>query len=136
MAELVLRHKAKTAGVSIHAESAGLSVERLGQPAAAHAVTAELARGYEPRAHVSRSVEALDLVSFEFIVGMTSDHVSQLKQLMLPSNVDKVRHFMSFVPGRENEDLQDPYGGTVEDYDKTLDVIEVGATTLLSELTL
>lgn len=136
MAELVLRHKAKSAGVSIHVESAGLSIERLGQPAAAHALTVELVRGYEPRKHVSRSVDALDLSSFELIVGMASDHVSQLKQLMPPPSADNVRLFMSFVPGRENEDLQDPYGGTVEDYDKTLDVIEVGATTLLSELTL
>jgi protein-tyrosine phosphatase len=136
MAALVLQHKAKATGVSLGAASAGLSVVRLGQPAAAHAVTVELARGYEPMAHVSQSIADLDLASFELVVGMTSDHVAQLKQLIPQSDVGKVRHFMSFVPGRENEDLQDPYGGIVEDYDKTLDVIEVGATTLLSELTL
>ena len=134
MAERVLRHKAAAMGADLHVESVGLSVSRIGQPATPLAIKAEQKKGYEPQDHTARSITAVDLSSFDLIVGMTMAHIEQLSAEVDDSYKGDLRGFMSLIPGRLGEDLPDPYGGDQSDYDRTLAIIEEGAENFLKEL--
>ena len=134
MAELVLKTLAKERELTVVCESAGLSTDRIGQPANPKAIQVEAARGYKPESHQSRSVAEVELLDFDLIVGMTKDHVLRLKKLMPEAEASRVHHFMYFVPGQDGQDLVDPYGGTLKDYEYALDLIEVGCDTLVAKL--
>jgi protein-tyrosine phosphatase len=76
MAEVLLRHHFRAAGVDAHVSSAGLYVG--GAPATPHGVTAMARRGLDLTQHESRRVDAAMIAAADLIIGMTREHVREV----------------------------------------------------------
>jgi protein-tyrosine phosphatase len=101
--------------------SRGLAAD--GSPISQHAERVLMERGVLPTAnsdyrhHVSQNVGADDLERAELVVGITSSHAMSLI-MRFPQYATKI----TVMP----EDIPDPYGGSVEEYEICRDMIEKG----------
>ena len=108
-------------------DSAGTSVRQAGQPASPLALQAAAHRGYDIAAHRSRPLKAQDLVRFAHPLAMEGAHLVAMRALAPKSFAERPRMFLA-------EDVVDPYGGTLRDYDRALDLIEAGCRGLFDLL--
>ena len=133
-AEEVFRQKASAAGLIVETESAGVSREEEGNPPDTRARRVSSQRGYEIADRKARRIEADDYLEFDLIFGMTADHVRVMKSRALEGTAHKIKLFMDLVPGREGEDVPDPWYGSLMDYEYALDLIEEGCGSLVDKL--
>lgn len=125
----VLRSLVRSADLA-HAftiDSAGTGVRRAGQPPSLLALQAAARRGHDISAHRSRPLEAEDLARFTHPLAMTHIHLAAMRSLAPRDLADRPRMLLA-------EDIADPYGGTAQDYERALDLIEAGGAGLLEEL--
>jgi protein-tyrosine phosphatase len=57
-----------------------------------------------------------------------------MRELAPSGFADRPQMFLKFAPALDVRDIVDPYGGTVEDYERALDLIEAGCVGLLTHL--
>lgn len=97
--------------------SAGLAALG-GEPASNHAQFVAREAGGDLSAHRSRPIEELDLSRFDLVIGMTRRHVDALRQA-----VDGTRPVvlgLAEAAGRDPSlEIGDPFGGSLEDYERT-----------------
>jgi len=101
MAETIIRHMCP----GIHVESVGTFAGR-NSPAAANATLVMVRRGWHDlNTHTSRSITEVDPKNFDLVITMTSQHLSDVMR-----RYSDVGYF--YVLG-----VDDPYGGTIEEYE-------------------
>ena len=129
MAAGVMRSLVHRAGLeaAFEVDSAGTAVRLAGQPASPFAVEAAGRRGHDIAAHRSRPLTADDLVRFTHSLAMERMHLIVMRSLAPTGAADRPRMFLI-------EDVADPYGGTRQDYDRALYLIEAGCASLFKEL--
>lgn len=125
MAAALLSHNGKA---QFNVKSAGVFAMD-GQSASNHAVQALLEKGIESNHHSSHlDVDKMEWA--EIIMSMTNGHKQQILSLY-PQYQEKVFTFYEYVEGVER-DIADPFGGSLEDYQSTLQELEILTTKLLS----
>ncbi|HWI52157.1 MAG TPA: low molecular weight protein arginine phosphatase [Symbiobacteriaceae bacterium] len=92
-----------------------------GDLASQHAVTAMSARGLDLSAHRSRKVEDQTVAATDLILTMTGRHKEQILS-QWPTLSGRV-HTLSEYAG-STEDIADPFGGTLRDYEATASALE------------
>lgn len=97
----------------IKAQSAGISASAPGR-AAKNACIAVEKYGANLDTHISSQLTAEDLESYKLILTMTSSQRDLLKSYV---NDEKIMTIAQFA--EEDEDVSDPYGGSLELYQKT-----------------
>jgi protein-tyrosine phosphatase len=129
-AEAVFRHLVEREGLAerIATESAGTGDWHVGDPPDARARAAAAARGYDLEPLRASQVSAADFRRFDLIVAMDRSHLRALERLRPNGARGGLRMFM-------DRDVPDPYYGTVDDFERMLDMIEDGARRLLAEVT-
>ena len=143
MAQVVLRDRLEARGVSAQVDSAGISDEEHGGPIDRRAARTLRDADYDVPDHHAHQVQPQEVGEYDLILAMTTGHSKQVERLAQmvdvkvtkdgpvgdPSVVD-LRMFRSFDPAVGEHapsyelDVPDPWYGTQEDFETTLDTIE------------
>ena len=136
MAEGVFRSQAAKAGLAdaLDIDSAGTGATHIGQPPTPLAVEAAAARGYDISGIRARQVTGEDIRRFDYVLAMTRNHVAELRWLATRELADRPQLLMSYAPPIGVLDIADPFGGTAEDYERALGMIEVASRGLVARL--
>jgi protein-tyrosine phosphatase len=130
-AQALLLHKAAAQGLRVHADSAAISDEELGNPPDPRALAELRRRGVPMPAHRARMAEAADFRRFDLLLGMTSAHVRALQRLA-PAQAPKAGLLMRYAEGHGAIDVPDPWYGGERDFIEAFDLIEAGVDGLLA----
>jgi protein-tyrosine phosphatase len=137
MAEGVFRTLAERAGLgdAFSIASAGTSNVQAGQPPSPLAVEAAARRGYDITALRATAVTKEDIAAADYVLAMDRGHLADLRWMAPRDKAERLQLFTSFGPMPGISDVQDPYGGTPQDYERALDLIEACCKGLLKALT-
>lgn len=115
----------------VQVRSAGVSAAD-GNPASEHAVTVLAEQGIDLSAHRSTRLSP-ELVEWaDLILAMSASHAFALAEL---GGGAKTALVTDFLEGDEiGQNVEDPYGGAVEDYRRTRDVLARAISGLLDRL--
>lgn len=115
-------------------DSAGTYDGHVGEPPSAPAIRAAARRGYDIADLRARQVTAEDVRRFDHVLAMDSGHLRALRSLAPAGLRDRPRLFLDTAPHLGSRNVIDPYGGSAQDYERTLDTIEAGCAALLDHL--
>lgn len=133
MAQRVILHMIKRAGLAdqFQVDSAGTHVSRRSEPPDPRAAAALTGRGYPLGKSRSRQITMQDFVRYDLILAMDLANLEHLRQACPGDHMHKLRLFLEFAQGAEKFDVPDPYFGSVESFDRVLDLCEAGARGLV-----
>ena len=136
MAEGAFRSLAAKAGLAdaFEIDSAGTGASHVGQPPTRLAVEAAAARGYDISGLRARQVTGEDIRRFDYVLAMTRTHLVELRWLAPRELADRPQLLMSYAPPIGVLDIVDPFGGTPDDYERALGLIEAAARGLVARL--
>ena len=136
MAEGVFRSQAAKAGLAdaLEIDSAGTGASHIGQPPTPLAVETAAARGYDITGIRARQITSEDIKHFDYVLAMTRNHLVELRWLATRELADRPQLLMSYAPPIGVHDIADPFGGTAEDYERALGMIEVATRGLVARL--
>ncbi|NJP06564.1 MAG: low molecular weight phosphotyrosine protein phosphatase [Chloroflexaceae bacterium] len=133
MAEALFTHLVKTEGLAdqFYIDSAGTTAWESGEPV--HPGTQRvLQKNQIPLLHGSRArmITPADLQTFDYIVGMTREHISEINRVAKPQG--EVRGLLEYASLDGSVDVPDPYytGG----FDYVYDLINAGCYGLLEHI--
>ncbi len=137
MAEGVFRTLARRAGLEqvFTIASAGTTGAHAGETPTPAAVAAAARRGYDISGQRSRAVTKDDIARADYVLAMDRSHMADLRWMAPRDRIDRLHMFTKFGPLPGIVDVRDPYGGTQQDYERALDLIEAGCIGLLTALT-
>ena len=137
MAEGVFRALARRAGLeaAFTIRSAGTSNSHAGEPPSPLAIEAAAARGYDISGLRAHQVTKEDIAAADHVLAMDRGHMADLRWMAPRDKAASLQMFTKFGPMPGILDVQDPYGGSRQDYERALDLIEAGCKGLLAALT-
>lgn len=131
MAEALTKKEAARRGMTGHDfQSAGIHVEP-GSRATKYAVDAMAARGIDIDYRPARQVNAQMVSDADAVLVMTRAHREALRA-DLPQNAQKIMTITEFA--REEGDVEDPYDGTIRDYERVAVQLEELAARVLDRI--
>ena len=135
-AEGVFAHLVATRGLSeeIEVDSAGTCDFHPGKRPDARSCRAAAKRGFDITALRARVVEDRDFEHFDHILCMDDDNLRDLMCRCPDQHAHKIRMFVAWPNGTEEDVVPDPFLGTSADFELVLDVVEDAATALLDHL--
>ena len=131
-AEALLRHHA--GDLPLSADSCGISAEEAGNPPDPTSVGEARRRGVAVPARRARKITTSDFSTNDLVVPMTRTHEARLVRLQPAGARAEIRRMMTFVPGRAEVDVPDPWYGDEAAYVEAFDLIEQGVLGLLDTL--
>jgi protein-tyrosine phosphatase len=134
-AEGVFRHHVIEAGVAEHIEidSAGTHAYHVSEPPDRRAQAAAERRGISMSDIRARRVQAEDFERFDYIIAMDRDNLALLIEQADTQHHDKIRLFLEYSSGSEDE-VPDPYYGGAAGFERVLDLVEEASRGLLETL--
>lgn len=134
-AEGVFRHLVTEAGLDavIRVDSAGTHAYHVGEPPDRRARAAAERRGFSLEKIRARRVSGADFERFDYLLAMDRDNLQLLTELADPAYHDKIRLFLDFASGHE-EEVPDPYYGGAAGFERVLDLVEEASRGLLETL--
>lgn len=136
MAQVVTLHMTSQAGLSriIQIDAAGTHAGRVGSRSDPRAQAALKARGYVVGKSRSRQVTERDFDHYDLILAMDRDNLSHLLRLCPGPRIHKLKLFLEFAQPMTDTEVPDPYYGSVQGFERVLDLCEAGARGLLTHL--
>jgi len=134
-AEGAFRHVVEEAGLAdkFLIDSAGTHAYHVGEPADRRARAAAEQRGISLDGIAARRVESKDFQQFDYVLAMDRlNHVTLVDRADAEHH-DKVRLFLEFAAGTEDE-VPDPYYGGSAGFERVLDLVEEASRGLLETL--
>lgn len=134
-AEGIFRQQLAVAGMSdrIEIDSVGTHDYHIGSPPDNRTRLAALQRGYDLSNLRGRQVELKDFQKFDYILAMDRANLADLERICPPQLRHKLSLFMEISCG-ERRDVPDPYHGGREGFENVLNMLEDGASGLLTRL--
>ena len=127
MAEAVFKAQAAVLGLG-RVASAGVRASSRAQSMDARAAAALSRRKYPlEKKWRSRRIEAEDFLRFDHLLAMDEDNLHALRRQCPPELLHKVGLLLDVVPGREGQEVPDPYFGSAQGFENVLDLIELAA---------
>lgn len=121
MAQAIFNSKCPDGYIS---DSAGISTTD-GRPVSQNSLLALKDIGLDIE-HTSRMITEQDMIDFDYIIGITSDHARMIAAVF-PEYAQKVYAFPA--------EVTDPYGRNLDEYIKCRDIINNGIDAIIKELT-
>ena len=115
-------------------DGAGIYDGHDGQPPSLLAVEVAARRGVDIADLRSRPLMSEDIARFDYPLAMDRTHLVAMRSMAPQGLADRPQMFLKFAPELGARDVVDPYGGTTEDYERALDLIEAGCVGLLKHL--
>lgn len=136
MAVGTLRSIVRRAGLehAFEIDGAGIYDGHADHPPSLLATEAAARRGYDIRDLRSRPLMSEDIARFAYPLAMDRTHLVAMRSMAPEGLTERPQMFLKFAPESGARDVVDPYGGTTEDYERALDLIEVGCVGLLKHL--
>jgi len=146
MAEVVLRAFLAEAGFadSVTLDSAGTGSWHVDERMNSGARAALARHGYDGSSHRARRFDAAWLQSRDLVLAMDLHNLADLRRLADPrhasgtnntgNTVAPVRLFGEVGGLGDRAAIPDPYGGSPEDFDHVLDLLETAAPVIVSQL--
>jgi protein-tyrosine phosphatase len=134
MAEVVLRARLAEAGLAgrITVDSGGTVDWRAGEQMDSGARAALARRGYDGQAHISRQFTPDWVPGRDLVLVMDTSNLKVLWPLFGP-DPRRIRLFGD-AAGLRMADVPDPYGGSADDFDRVLTMLETGMPALVDQL--
>ncbi len=129
----VFRAMARKAGLAHEfvIDSAGTFDGHAGQPASLLAIETAKLRGYDITDHRAKLLTIDLLKRFDLPIAMDRTHLAALRWMMPRDRQDIPTLLMRFAPQLGLDEVADPFGGTANDYDQAMDLIEAGCKGLV-----
>lgn len=136
MAEGVFRKLVASKSITIPFESASAGTHdyHVGKPAFPTAMELAKLRGFDITQHVARRVRAGDFDHFDLILAMDKSNIAILRTIAPTRCKQKIELLLEYGDEFHGEEVPDPYGGEVEDFERALDMIEDGCRGLVKLL--
>lgn len=125
-AEEVLRAHARRAGLELHLDSAGTEAYHVGEPPDPRSIHHASLRGYDLSGLRARQVRTEDFRDFDLLLAADTLNLGVLRDRCPPEHHGKLGLFLGDRP------LPDPYYGEATDFEKTLDLVEKRAVSLVA----
>lgn len=124
MAEAIYRAEIAKRKLDWQIDSAATSSWEVGH--SAHPGTQKKLRqvGLSSEGLISRQITEADFTKFDWIIGMDESNVENLHGLAPANTTTKIRSYMSVVPGKETEEVPDPY--YTGDFEETYQLLQEG----------
>lgn len=131
MRELLAREAPE---LQIVLDSAGVGSWHIGSPPDERSQQAALRRGVDISGLRARQITIDDFASFDLILAMDMENLTELKRRAPAPLKERVRLFLDFVPDGEIDEVPDPYYGGEAGFEHVLDLSEQAARGLLQYL--
>jgi protein-tyrosine phosphatase len=117
----------------VEVESAGIGGWHVGDPADARSLRALEEAGYDGSAHRVRQFDAAWFARLDLVLALDSSHLEDLRALA-PDDAAraKVRLLRSFDPEAQTPDVDDPFFGDLDGFDRVLSEVEAACAGLLT----
>lgn len=133
----VFKQRVENAGLSefIEVDSAGTGDWHIGRPPDPRACGAAQIRGYDLTPLRARQVRQDDFESFDYILAMDEENLSNLRALCPPQFQGRLKLFLDFADDAvEYRYVPDPYYGEEEGFQLVLDLVENASDSLLDHI--
>jgi protein-tyrosine phosphatase len=127
LAEAALRAETAARGLDVEVDSAGTGGWHRGEPPDRRAIAAARRAGVDIAALRARKVTRGDFERFEWIVVLDRDNLADLEALRPAGSRARLSLLLDHVPGREGQDVADPYYGGDAHFDETWRDVSAGA---------
>jgi protein-tyrosine phosphatase len=124
----------KGAEAQFEIASAGTHDYHLGKPPFPTAVQVAKQKGIDITAHVARRITMGDFDHYEMILGMDRGNISTLRKVAPTRAKEKIELLLEYGDEFHGEDIPDPYGGELQDFERALIMIKDGCRGLVSML--
>jgi protein-tyrosine phosphatase len=133
MAEGVFRQLVRHAGLDdvVKVDSAGTHAFHEGESPDKRALALAAKRGFDISDKRARRVVEKDFDDYDLILAMDWDNLSLLQQMAPKKAHHKLQLLMRFATEHESATIPDPYHGTQQGFEQTLDFIEDACAGLL-----
>ncbi len=102
-----------------------------GEPPSLLAFEVAQRRGYDVPAAPVRPLRQEDLSRYDHLIAMDRSTLAAMRWMAPSGRTEVPQLLMRHVPQAAAIDIVDPYGGTAEDYERALDLIEKGCAGLM-----
>ena len=130
LAELAMRLAAAEAGLDLHIDSAGTGDSHVGRPPDPRARAEAARHGHDIGHYRARQVDKADFLRFDHIIALDTSNRSDLQRLRPPTARANLSLLLDHVPGREGEDVFDPYYGAAAGFAETWADVSAGTAAL------
>ena len=135
-AEGVLRKLVINNGLGdvVEVDSAGTHGYHVGEAPDQRTQRAAAVRGYDLSQQRARKVAPQDLDYFDLILAMDKANLDNLRRMASAGQKDRIRLFMDYSRGFDDDEGPDPYYGLGHGFDLVLDMVEDAAQGLVGDL--
>ena len=132
----VFRHLVVEEGFSelIQVDSAGTHAYHVGEPPDARAQETARRRGIDLSDLRARKAERSDFAAFDYVLAMDRENYRSLVAICPPDQLAKLRLFLEFAPGMEDQEVPDPYYGGAGGFERVFDLVEAASCGLLAHI--
>lgn len=133
MAEVIARAAVAQHGYGIEFRSAGLTT-LAGSPASESAVVVATAHGLDLSGHLAKPLSSSDLEWADLVLGMTYGHVDAIRRQVPNMRTLPITGFLAHDHPGAGLAIDDPYGGSMEDYERVWSTLEEAVEAMLTRL--
>jgi protein-tyrosine phosphatase len=134
LAEAALRAAAHAAGHMIEVDSAGTGDWHVGDPPDRRARAVASRRGIDISGYRARQVDTSDFHRFDRIFALDRANLAALRAIAPADATATLALLLDAVPGREGEDVHDPYYGSEDDFEETWCDVAAAAAQIVTRL--
>ena len=131
LAESALRAAATAAGIAMTVDSAGTGDWHVGEPPDRRAQAIARRHGAEISDLRARQVGEDDFRRFDRILALDRRNLAALRAIAPPDGAATLALLMDGVPGREGEDVHDPYYGDESGFEATWEDVTAAAEAIV-----
>jgi len=132
--EAVARARFARAGLQIVVDSAGTENYHVGGRPDPRSLASARVRGYDASAHRARQVCADDFKIFDKLLVMDCINFRALTAIARGEGHDRIARFLRYAGIEQPVDLPDPYYGQAQDFDRVVELAEIGVDGLIAKL--
>ena len=129
-----MRAEADRLGLDVDVDSAGTGDWHVGEPPDSRAQAAAVRHGVDISRQRARRVRPDDFERFDLILALDRDNLHALKAIRPEGGRARLSLLLDLVPGREGEEVADPYGGRDAHFDLTWRDVSEAARALAAAL--
>lgn len=133
LAEAVFRAATRELQLDIRVDSAGTGHWHVGHAPDSRAQALARRHGLDISEHRARQISPEDFQRFAYIVAMDHQNLADIRRLQPKGSPARLSLLLDHVPGREGQDVADPYYGDEADFEATWRDVTAGAQALANE---
>lgn len=136
LAEIAVQKRLHDAGLDavVEVQSAGTHDYHAGEAPDPRALAVGIAHGYDFGKKCARKVMSDDFEYFDWILAMDPSNLAHLRRLCPEIYRDKLALYLEFSGMKDSDTVIDPYYGSLDGFENTLDICERAADGLIDRL--